>query len=101
MAARRPPHRRWLVRRRRLQDTQAAQVTHIWLRLPRLPMHIRTWRSSDRRVGAVRVRLAPRSGTGVVTQSILLVLIAINIAHDIMTSQWLLALFDCLVVVPA
>lgn len=98
MAAQRPPHRRRLVRRRRFQGARGAQVTHVWLNIPLLPRHIRTWRSPDRRVRDTRFSGSP-VGCTLMFEGILLVALAVDISHDVMTGQWMSRIPGYLVIV--
>ena len=101
MAARRPPHRRWLVRRRRFQDAQGAQVTHTWLNIPFLPRHIRSWSSSYGHLRVTRLSISsgnpPPVGCAVIIDGILVVLLVVDISHAVMTGQWISRIPDYLV----
>jgi hypothetical protein len=88
MAAQHPPHRRRLVRRRRFQDEQGAPVTHLWVNIPLLPLHMRTWRSPDRRVGDIQFSGSP-VGCALIFEGVLLVVLAVGVSHDVMTGQWM------------
>ncbi len=92
MAAQRPPHRRWFVRRRRFQDAQGGQVTDIWLNVPLLPRRVRTWRSADRRVGDIHFDV-PTAGCGMLLAGVLVA----GIVHDVMTGQWVARMPEYLV----
>jgi hypothetical protein len=59
MAARRPRHRRWLVRRRRFLDAQGIQVTDTRLNIPLLPRRMLTEASPDPGVWHVQISSSP------------------------------------------
>ena len=90
MAAHRPRHRRWLVRRRRFLDAQGGQVTDTWLHIPLLPRRMLTWRSPDRRVGITTVSGGGPPSVGCVVLLAVLVLAALvwDIFPDVGTGQW-------------
>ena len=73
MAAQPPPQRRW---------------------------RITTWRSPDQRMRHVQVHVTLRRPS-VVVAGLAVVLVAINIYHDIVTRQELFAVFDTLVLLGA
>jgi len=111
MAAQHPPHRRWLVRRRRFRDAQGGQVTDVWLNIPLLPRRVLTRRSPEWRVGNVRfgdyrVSISGHSGVptrrGFILQGILIggvtAVVAMDISHSIITNQWMTRILDFLVI---
>jgi heme A synthase len=97
MAARRPRHRRWLVRRRRFLDAQGGQVTDTWLNIPLLPRRMVTWRSPDRSQWEVQFSRPP-VGHGVFLIVLLLVALVLDISRDVGTGQWVASIPGYLII---
>ncbi len=95
MAARRPRHRRWFVRRRRFRDAQGGQVTDTWLNIPLLPRRILTWRSPDRWTWHVQISHSPGE---FVLQAVLLLAALVGFGFlDVGSGQWVARIPDYLV----
>lgn len=96
MAARRPQHRRWLVRRRRFLDAQGEQVTDTWLNIPLLPRRLLTTGSPDQ--GVTRTTMSGGRplpvGCSVLLAVLVLATLVWSIFSDVGTGQWVARIPD-------
>src|SRR5271166_4541188 len=96
MAARRPRHRRWFVRRRRFRDAQGGQVTDTWLNIPLLPRRILPRRSPGRSQWEVQFS-SPSVGSRVFLIVLVLVALVGDNFLDVGTGQWVVRIPNDLV----
>lgn len=98
MATPPPSHRRRLMRRRGIRDAEGSQVTNTRANRLALRLRIRPERSRNWEARAYRFDIPP-SWSPFAGLVLLLLTAAVGVYQEVLTANWLLALFGCLVVV--